>query len=109
MRLADKLEDCEWVPRARLTPLTRLGIGTVEDLLTHFPRRYEDRREFARFPRQESETPILICGEVTKTALRRFGGWKKIFEATLQESEPHALSQPLVCRWFNLHYVKKMI
>jgi len=46
---------------------------------------------------------------VVKTSLRRFGGWKKIFEATLEESDPNALSEPLVCRWFNLHYVQKMI
>ena len=32
-----------------------------------------------------------------------------IFEATLQESNANALSEPLVCRWFNLHYVQKMI
>jgi ATP-dependent DNA helicase RecG len=44
-----------------------------------------------------------------KTSLRRFGGWKKIFEATLQEDESNALSQPLVLRWFNMHYVQKMI
>ncbi|PYJ13028.1 MAG: hypothetical protein DME93_04940, partial [Verrucomicrobia bacterium] len=42
-------------------------------------------------------------------SLRRFGGWKKIFEATLEESQANALSEPLVCRWFNLHYVQKMI
>ena len=53
--------------------------------------------------------PICLCGEVVKTQLRRFGGWKKIFEATLQESNANALSQPLVLRWFNLHYVQKMI
>ena len=109
MQLAQELEQCDWVPRPRLTPLRRLGIITVGDLLTHFPRRHEDRREFAGFPREESETPICICGEVTKTSVRRFGGWKKIFEATLQEAEAHALSQPLVLRWFNLHYVQKMI
>jgi len=86
-----------------------LGIETVEDLLTHFPRRHEDRTEFPRFPREESDVPICLCGEVVKTSLRRFGGWKKIFEATLQESNPNALSEPLVCRWFNLHYVQKMI
>ena len=39
----------------------------------------------------------------------RFGGWKKIFEATLQEPEANALSQPITLRWFNLHYVQKMI
>jgi ATP-dependent DNA helicase RecG len=53
--------------------------------------------------------PICLCGEVVNTQLRRFGGWKKIFEATLQEPGGNALSQPLVCRWFNLHYVQKMI
>ncbi|MFL6539220.1 MAG: ATP-dependent DNA helicase RecG [Chthoniobacterales bacterium] len=109
MQLSQPLEECEWVPRPRLTPLRRLGIETVENLLTHFPRRHEDRTQFARFPREESETPVCISGEVTKTSLRRFGGWKKIFEATLQEDEANALSQPLVLRWFNLHYVQKMI
>ena len=81
----------------------------MEDLLTHFPRRHEDRAEFPQFPREESDVPVCLCGEVIKTSLRRFGGWKKIFEATLEESHPNALSEPLVCRWFNLHYVQKMI
>jgi RecG-like helicase len=63
MQLSQQLEECEWVPKARLTPLRRLGIHTVEDLVTHFPRRHEDRREFAGFPRDESEVPICICGE----------------------------------------------
>src|ERR1041384_3502584 len=104
-----KLEDLGWIPRPRLLALRRLGVETVEDLLTHFPRRHEDRTEFPNFPREESDTPICLCGEVIKTSLRRFGGWKKIFEATLEEPQPNALSEPLVCRWFNLHYVQKMI
>ncbi len=103
------LEELGWIQRPRLLALRRLGIETVEDLLTHFPRRHEDRTEFPHFPREESEVPMCLCGEVIKTSLRRFGGWKKIFEATLQESQPNALSEPLVCRWFNLHYVQKMI
>src|SRR5437773_6741513 len=103
------LSELEWIPRPKLTALRRLEIETVEDLLTHYPRRYEDRTQFAGFPREESVTPILLCGEVAKTRLVRFGGWKKIFEATLEESNPNALSQPLVLRWFNLHYVQKMI
>jgi RecG-like helicase len=103
------LEELSWIPRPRLLALRRLGIETVEQLLTHFPRRHEDRTEFPNFPREESDVPVCLCGEVIKTSVRRFGGWKKIFEATLQESHPHALSEPLVCRWFNLHYVQKMI
>ncbi len=109
IQLSQALSELDWIPRPKLTALRRLGIETVEDLVTHFPRRHEDRREFAGFPREESDIPICLCGEVVKTQLRRFGGWKKIFEATLQESDANALSQPLVLRWFNLHYVQKMI
>src|SRR5437868_6329324 len=103
------LEELSWIPRPKILALRRLGIETIEDLLTHFPRRHEDRTEFPHFPREESDIPVCLCGEVIKTSLRRFGGWKKIFEATLQESQANALSEPIVCRWFNLHYVQKMI
>jgi ATP-dependent DNA helicase RecG len=109
IRVSTNLEELTWIPRPRLLALRRLSIETVEDLLTHFPRRHEDRTEFPHFPREESDVPICLCGGVVKTSLRRFGGWKKIFEATLQEVQPNALSEPLVCRWFNLHYVQKMI
>ena len=109
MEISQPLLELDWIPRPRVTALRRLGIEKVEDLLTHYPRRYEDRQEFAGFPREESETPVCLCGEVASTQLRRFGGWKKIFEVTLQEPNANALSQPLVCRWFNLHYVQKMI
>src|SRR5215212_6376883 len=103
------LSELEWIPKPKLAALRRLEIETVEDLLTHYPRRYEDRTHFAAFPREESDSPVLVCGEVGKTRLVRFGGWKKIFEATLEESAGNALSQPLVLRWFNLHYIQKMI
>ncbi len=109
MKLDDRLEEATWIPRPRLTALGRLGIETARDLATHYPRRHEDRCTFGHFPRDESDTPVCLSGEVINTALRRFGGWKKIFEATIQEDEANALSQPLVCRWFNMHYVQKMI
>jgi ATP-dependent DNA helicase RecG len=109
VEFSQSLAELDWIPRPKLLALRRLGIETVEDLLTHFPRRHEDRHQFPHFPREESDVPICLCGEVVKTSVRRFGGWKKIFEATLEESSPNALSEPLVCRWFNLHYVQKMI
>ncbi|MEN3371049.1 MAG: ATP-dependent helicase RecG [Verrucomicrobiota bacterium] len=109
IELSQELSELEWIPRPKLTALRRLEIETVDDLVTHFPRRYEDRTQFAGFPREESEVAVCLCGEVVKTQVRRFGGWKKIFEATIQEADANALSQPLVLRWFNLHYVQKMI
>jgi ATP-dependent DNA helicase RecG len=109
MEISFSLEELDWIPRPKILALRRLGIITVENLLTHFPRRHEDRHQFPQFPHEESDRPICLSGEVIKTSLRRFGGWRKIFEATLQEPNANALSQPLVCRWFNLHYIQKMI
>jgi ATP-dependent DNA helicase RecG len=109
MEISLPLEELDWIPRPKILALRRLGVTAVEDLLTHFPRRHEDRSVFPEFPRDESDVPICLSGEVIKTSLRRFGGWKKIFEATLQQLNANALSQPLICRWFNLHYVQKMI
>src|SRR5256714_6848481 len=109
MEISQPLEELDWIPRPKFWPLRRLGITTAEHLLTHFPRRHEDRQQFPEFPRDESDKPICLSGEVIKTSVRRFGGWKKIFEATLQEPNANALSQPLILRWFNLHYVQKMI
>lgn len=108
MEISQPLEELDWIPRPKILALRRLGIITAEDLLTHFPRRHEDRHQFPEFPREESDKPICLSGIVTKTSFRRFGG-RRIFEATLQEPNPNALSQPLVLRWFNLYYIQKMI
>lgn len=108
MEICCSLEELDWIPRPKFLALRRLGITTVEDLLTHFPRRHEDRHQFADFPREESDKPICLSGLVVKTSFRRFGG-RRIFEATLQEPNANALSQPLVLRWFNLYYIQKMI
>jgi len=108
MDLDTSLEELSWIPRPRILALRRLALETVGDLLRHYPRRHEDRREFRGFPREETTGPVCLCGEVAKTRLMRFGG-RKIFEAVLEESGAHALSQPLTCRWFNLHYIQKMI
>ena len=108
MDLDTALEELSWIPRPRILALRRLGITRVRDLLTHYPRRYENRLEFSCFPRDETVDPVCLCGDVVKTRLMRFGG-RKIFEAVLEESSAHALSQPLICRWFNLHYIQKVI
>src|SRR5438132_2094212 len=108
MNLNTSLEELSWIPRPRILALRRLALETAGDLLRHYPRRHEDRREFRGFPSEETVGPVCLCGEVAKTRLMRFGG-RKIFEAVLEESGAHALSQPLTCRWFNLHYIQKMI
>ena len=110
--LGTPLRELPWLMPQRVRQLERFGLSTVEALLTHFPRRYEDRRQFDSFPREETDKPVCVCGTVTQTAAKRFGGWRKMFEVTLMdagEEGGHALTGTLVCRWFNVHFVQKMI
>jgi len=66
IEISQPLENLDWIPRPRLLALHRLGVDKVEDLLTHFPRRYEDRQQVPDFPAEESEKPMCVCGEVVK-------------------------------------------
>jgi RecG-like helicase/REP element-mobilizing transposase RayT len=104
-----RLAELEWIPRNRLTPLARLGLATLGDLIKHYPRRYEDRRRFDRFPDEEMERQVCLLGIVTKASLKRIGGWRRMFEMTLENESNEILSQPLICRWFNMPYMQKMI
>ena len=112
MFLETPLGELEWLPTPRVRGLERFGLLTVEDLLTHFPRRYEDRRAFDRFPTDEMERSVCICGNVLKAGGRYFGR-RFFYDVTLQEATPNgranALSGQLVCRWYNVHFIKKMI
>ena len=75
-----------------VTPLRRygrrLGIETVGDLLTTFPRRYEDLREFTTvrdLPELEPRTPVTVRATVVSLRVEktfekenkgRTAGWK---------------------------------
>jgi hypothetical protein len=109
--VSTNLEDLSWIPRPRLLALAtardrdhgRFANAFPADVMRIGPSSHS-------FPGKKLTLPSVSCGEVIKTSLRRI--WRlerKSFEATLEESHPNALSEPLVCRWFNLHYVQKMI
>ena len=106
---ATPLGELGWLPPQRVRQLERFGLSTVEDVLTHYPRRHEDRSRFDRFPSGESDQPVCVCGIVKKTQLRRIRGRQKMFDVILEEADAHALSTPFVCRWFNAHWVEKAI
>lgn len=103
------LQSLEWLTPARLKQLARFGITTVEELLTHYPRRYENRVRFDSIPRDESAHAVCVCGQVAKVTQRRLPGRRVMFDVVLQEAQAHALSGTLTCRWFNAYYVQKMI
>jgi ATP-dependent DNA helicase RecG len=109
VKLDDLLTATGVIPHGRAKQLERAGILTVGELVTHFPYRWEDRRHFDHFPRDESAKAVSVCGLVKKTQVKRFRGRMRVFEAVLAEEGGHALSGEITCRWFNQYWVDKVV
>lgn len=87
----------------RAAQLARLDIQTIEDLLLHRPRRYEDRRHFRAIAALTTDEPALTRGTVVAMGLKRFRkGTKSVFELILDDG-----SARLHCRWWNLPFMEK--
>ena len=64
MTLETPLAELDFLPPNRARLLERFGLPTVGALLLHFPRRYEDRTQFDRFPTDTTEQPVCVSGVV---------------------------------------------
>ncbi len=80
--------------RAKL--LARLAIFTVEDLLLHQPRRYEDRRKFLSIRELRPDEPATVRGQIVAAGIKRFKkGTRTMFECVFDDGTAH-----LHCRWW---------
>ncbi len=80
--------------RAKL--LARLEIFTVEDLLLHKPRRYEDRRKFLPIRDLKLKEAATVRGKIIAAGVKRFRkGARAMFECVFDDGTAH-----LHCRWW---------
>ncbi len=80
--------------RAKL--LARLNILTVEDLLLHKPRRYEDRRKFLSIRDLKPDEPATVRGKIIAAGIKRFKkGTRAMFECVFDDGTAN-----LHCRWW---------
>ena len=87
----------------RAAQLARLDIHTIEDLLLHRPRRYEDRRHFRAIAELSRDAAATARGTIVAQGLKRFrGGAKCVFEFVLDDGTAR-----LHCRWWNLPFMEK--
>jgi ATP-dependent DNA helicase RecG len=80
--------------RAKL--LARLDIFTVEDLLLHKPRRYEDRRKFLPIRELKPKEAATVRGTIVAAGIKRFKkGTRSMFECVFEDGTTR-----LHCRWW---------
>src|SRR5438874_1460975 len=91
MDIDQLLAELSWIPRPRVMALRRLGIHTAGDLLTHYPRRHENRQQFPNFRRI---TPIYPATEGVSQRLLRsliFRLLEQVEQSSLDVELPAAL------------------
>src|SRR3954471_2512952 len=100
--LARPLKELRGVGTERHVQLARLGLFTVEDLLLHRPRRYEDRRHFRSITELQLDEPATTRGTIVALGLKRFrAGQRSVFEIILDDGTAR-----LHCRWWNLPFMQ---
>jgi ATP-dependent DNA helicase RecG len=86
----------------RAGQLARLEIRSVEDLLLHGPRRYEDRRQIAKARELVPGKTANVRGVIVDLGIKRYAkGTKSVFEFILADETGR-----LHCRWWNLPYMQ---
>ncbi|MDA8441903.1 MAG: OB-fold nucleic acid binding domain-containing protein, partial [Peptococcaceae bacterium] len=88
--------------RAKL--LQRIGIHSIEDLLNHFPRRYEDRRDVKHISQVQTGEVETVRGTVISQQELAPRRGLKISKLTLSDG-----TASLQATWFNNPYVIKQL
>lgn len=100
--LARPVQALRGVGPERASQLGRLGIRTIEELLRHRPRRYEDRRQVLPIADVRLHEPAMVRGGVVELGTKRFArGRKSVFELVLSDGTAR-----LHCRWWNVPYMQ---
>ncbi len=101
--LTTRLETLRGIGSERAAQLARLKLFTVNDLLLHRPRRYEDRRHFRGISDLRLGEAGTIRGKVVAVGVK----WYKSHTKSVCELIVDDGTARLHCRWWNLPFMEK--
>ncbi|MDP6544833.1 MAG: ATP-dependent DNA helicase RecG [Phycisphaerae bacterium] len=104
LELGTEVSSIKGVGPAWARKLTELGIKTVEDLLLHFPFRFDLRKQAQAIASLAGdEASVTVAGEVTALEDNRFGR-RPFFQATIRDETGSVL-----VKWFGGSYLRDKI
>lgn len=109
--LSSSIEECRFLRGRELSALRIAGVMSVRDLLMMLPRRYEDRRMFARFSGYATDAPMCMRAKVIDLGWKGFGGRgsrKRYIEAVMEDANSMG-GVRFSCVWFGMPMIAKML
>ena len=88
---------------SRVKLLNKLNIKTLQDLITYFPRNYEDRGIAKKLSDCKDGEEALIKGVAITKVSENFAGKLKIYRLVIRDGE-----NPCTITWYNQSYVKNI-
>lgn len=82
--------------------LARLGIETIEDLLYHLPRRYDDYGRLKTINRLALGDEVTVVGIIQKVTTQTTRSGKSVVRLTIHDG-----TAPIAATWFNQPYLAK--
>lgn len=82
--------------------LARLGIETIEDLLYHLPRRYDDYGHLKTINRLALGDEVTVVGIIQKVTTQTTRSGKSVVRLTIHDG-----TAPIEATWFNQPYLAK--
>lgn len=105
MKLADSIQYVKGVGPKKKVELNRLGIKTVYDLLTYYPRTYEDQSVLTKIADLKAGCQSTVAGVIVNVSDRQ-GGRRGMTIITALIGDGSGFLQ---ITWFNQKYLKKQL
>ncbi|MCX5699659.1 MAG: ATP-dependent DNA helicase RecG [Candidatus Omnitrophica bacterium] len=90
----------------RAKSFTARGVQTIEELLYYFPRRYEDRRNFAKISELNESQVYTIKAQILSAGQRN---WRRRSAFSITEAAVGDNTGKISCIWFNQPYLKEYL
>jgi ATP-dependent DNA helicase RecG len=101
-KLTDYCQYLKGVGPARAAKLARLGIENVNDLITHYPRKYYDRRELRSIGALQPGVEETVLGRILTATGRQAKGRRSMITAAVGDD-----SGIIQVVWFNQPYLAR--
>ena len=104
------LEKSSFLSPKEIAAMLAFGMKTYADLLGHFPKRHEDRRQFDAFPMTPTAHAVCLRGMVIDARAMRFSKGFTSYEAVVLDGSGGVFgSNKITCRWFNMPFLSKTL